>query len=132
MFVLRQINSKINSVFISMSFICLLLFTIGIALMLSSAMVFFRDTQFLWGIVSMIWMYLTPIIYPIDILPSIVQNLMILNPMYHYVEFVRTILIKGVSPCISSYILCLLSSVIVFGIGAIIFKKSQNKFMLYI
>ena len=53
------VKIKLSITLLPFVIICLLLFTIGIALMLSSAMVFFRDTQFLWGIVSMIWMYLS-------------------------------------------------------------------------
>ena len=40
------------------------LFCLGLGLLLAAAMVFFRDIQFLWGVLSMIWMYLTPLFYP--------------------------------------------------------------------
>lgn len=43
--------------------VCLVGFCLGIGLILSTMMVFFRDTQFLWGVVSLLWMYATPIFY---------------------------------------------------------------------
>lgn len=44
--------------------LCLLGFVTGMSLLLTTAMTFFQDTQFLWSVLSMIWMYLTPIFYP--------------------------------------------------------------------
>ena len=46
------------------SIACTIVFCIGMSFILSSAMVDFRDTQFLWSVVSMLWMYATPIFYP--------------------------------------------------------------------
>ena len=47
--------------------ICLAIFCLGLGMLLASAMVFFRDIQFLWGVLVTIWMYLTPIFYPVSI-----------------------------------------------------------------
>lgn len=111
---------------------CLLLFCIGMVLMLSAAMVFFRDTQYLWGIASMIWMYATPLFYPENIIPLHFRFIQTINPMYHMVKFARTILIDGISPAPMLYGTCLVSAVVTCMIGAWIFKKTQNKFVLYI
>lgn len=111
---------------------CLLLFCVGMVLMLSAAMVFFRDTQYLWGIISMVWMYATPLFYPENIIPPHFRFIQILNPMYHMIKFARTIFIDGVSPEPMLYGTCILSAVVTCVIGAIVFKKTQNKFVLYI
>ena len=50
--------------------ICLFMLCLGVGMLLATSMVFFRDTQFLWGVVSMLWMYATPIFYPESILPA--------------------------------------------------------------
>ena len=100
--------------------------------MLSAAMVFFRDTQYLWGIASLIWMYATPLFYPENIIPEEYQIIQKINPLYHIVKFARVILIEGVSPEPRRYLYCLVSAVAVCLIGAVIFKKSQDKFILYI
>lgn len=112
--------------------ICLLVFCMGMTLMLSSAMVFFRDTQYLWGIVSMIWMYATPLFYPESIIPDKFRIIQTMNPMYYMVKFLRIILIDGVSPEPMLYFKCIVGAFITCFIGALIFKRSQNKFVLYI
>ena len=61
--------------------ICLTVFSLGLGLLLSAAMVFFRDTQFLWGVLSMMWMYATPIFYPETILPEEFKFILQVNPM---------------------------------------------------
>lgn len=112
--------------------ICLFLFSLGIGLLLASGMVFFRDTQFLWGIISMLWMYLTPIFYSDSIIPSALMSFYKMNPLYHIVRVFRVILINGASPEPKAYLLCFAASVIPFIIGALVFKKTQDRFVLYL
>lgn len=111
---------------------CVLIFSIGLALVLSTSMVFFRDTQYLWGIINMAWMYLTPLFYPVDILPPQFQLIVQWNPMYRIVNFVRIVLIQGRSPELSDYFACIGFAIGMLFVGAWIFKKNQHKFVLYI
>jgi ABC-2 type transport system permease protein len=112
--------------------VCVVMFCIGMSFILSASMVFFRDTQFIWGVLSMIWMYATPLFYPESILPGKIRSVLQLNPMYHYVKFFRTILMDGVSPNLSEYVWCLGMSLIVLEIGLLIYKKTQGKFALFV
>lgn len=112
--------------------ICLIIFSIGLSLALASAMVFFRDTQYLWGIVSLAWMYATPLFYPENIIPEQYKLIQKLNPMYYIVKFVRTLMIDGISPEPMMYVYCLGASLVMLVIGAAIFKKTQDRFVLYI
>lgn len=113
-------------------FICLAVFCLGLGMLLSAAMVFFRDVQFLWGVLTMIWMYLTPTFYPVDILPKEVAWVLDINPLYYYISFVRTCIIDGVSPEPIMYVQCFLFAIAFFAVGAFVFKKSQDKFVLYL
>lgn len=117
---------------LSFDLACLMIFTLGVGMVLSTSMVFFRDTQFLWGVLSMIWMYLTPIFYPESILEESVLVAVKCNPLYYYVNFSRTVIMEGSSPEPMMYVQCLLFAAGSFLIGAIIFKKNQNKFVLYL
>lgn len=110
--------------------ICLFLFSLGVGMFLATTMVFFRDTQFLWGVVSMLWMYLTPIIYPESIIPDSIMPLYKCNPLYHIVRFIRIIMMDGISPEPKAYGLCLLASLIPLLLGAFVFKRQQDKFVL--
>lgn len=112
--------------------ICLAAFSLGIGMILATMMVFFRDTQFLWGVISMIWMYITPIIYPESILPQKYLFLFKLNPLYHIVRMVRIMLMDGISPEPKAYLISIVMSFGVLIIGAVIFRRNQDKFVLNI
>ena len=112
--------------------LCLLGFVTGMGLLLTTAMTFFQDTQFLWGVVSLMWMYLTPVFYPESIIPATLLTLYHMNPMYQYITFARICIIDGVSPEPMAYLWCIVSSLVVLALGIMTFKKNQDKFVLYL
>ena len=112
--------------------LCLLGFVMGMGLLLTTAMTFFQDTQFLWGVVSMLWMYLTPLFYPESIIASEYLTLYRMNPMYQYITFARVCIIDGVSPEPVAYLWCIVSSLVVLALGVVTFKRHQDKFVLYL
>lgn len=111
---------------------CLIVFCIGMAFLMSSAMVFFRDTQFLWSVFSMLWMYATPIFYPENILPEGIDVVLKINPMYHFIKFSRIVIINGISPEPRLYLACALVALAFLAVGAFVFRKTQDKFVFYI
>lgn len=112
--------------------LCLMIFSMGMAFLLSSAMVFFRDTQFLWSVFSMVWMYATPIFYPETILPEEFRFVLKINPLYHFLKNTRICLLNGISPEPNAYAQCMIISLVTLALGAWVFKKSQDKFVLYL
>ena len=113
------------------SFLCLLIFTIGVGFILSTISVFLRDMFYIYGIVLTIMTYFTPIMYDISMLDPIIQKVLKLNPLYHYITFARTIILYDQVPSLRSFVICGASCLIVFIAGVIIFKKNQDKFIYY-
>lgn len=111
---------------------CMLGFVIGMVLLLTTAMTFFQDTQFLWGVISMMWMYLTPVFYPENIIPANLLTLYHMNPLYQYITFARICIMEGVSPAPTAYLWCIVSSVVVLAVGILVFKKNQDEFVLHL
>ena len=111
---------------------CIAVFSLGIGMILATLMTFFRDTQYLWGVISMIWMYLTPIFYPASILPENMAWVVKVNPLYYFVDFMRTCIMDGRSPDMHTYVMCFASAIISFILGAFVFGKEQDKFILYL
>lgn len=130
--IITEVNFTMEFLLLLFGIVCLFLFSLGIGLFLASAMVFFRDTQFLWGVISMLWMYLTPIFYLESIIPSQWIPLYKMNPLYHIIRIFRIILIDNISPEPKAYLLCLIASLVPLVFGIITFKKAQDKFVLYI
>ena len=111
---------------------CLILFSLGVGMFLSALMVFFRDIQFLWTVLTQIWMYATPIFYPAEIIPDKFRFIVKFNPLYHFIGNARKCLIDGISPEPITYVYCLLFALGSLLIGLLVFKKTQDKFALYL
>ncbi len=111
--------------------ICTFLFAAGISFIVSTLQVFFRDTQHIYGLLMTIWMYVTPIIYEINIIPKWALGAFKLNPLYVFIDFLRQITLHGVLPNATSFLSCALWASGTFIVGAYVFVKAQNKFIYY-
>lgn len=107
-------------------------FSLGLGFLLSALAVFFRDVMHLWSVLLTAWMYLTPIFYPIDILPDWLMPIMQFNPMYHYVSFFRDIMLYGITPSLESFGACITMAIVTLIVGYIVFIKLKKKFILYV
>jgi ABC-2 type transport system permease protein len=112
--------------------ICEAVFSLGMGMILATSNVFFRDTKFLWSVLIMMWNFLTPVFYPESIIPSQLTTLYHMNPLYQFVYFVRCILLDSVTPQPITYIYCIACAVIPLMLGLYVFRKYQNRFVLYL
>ncbi len=118
--------------------VCLLLlmcFCMGLGMMLSALAVFFRDVMHLWTVVITAWMYLTPIFWTTDYISQMahwIQVLVVVNPMYNYLQFMRDIFLLNTVPSALTFGLCVAWAVLALAIGYTVFHKTEHKFILFI
>ena len=110
----------------------LFLFCCGMGMMLSALSVYFRDVTHLWGVATLAWMYATPIFYTIDAMPGRLMTLMKLNPMYHFINTFRNLVMFGNIPGPNAWFGCIASGLVVFALGLFVFGRLQKDFILYI
>lgn len=111
---------------------CLILFNIGLGLVLSALFVFFRDMQYLWGIMTQLLMWMSAIFYTIDSYSYRVQCLFLLNPVYLYIRYFRKIVIDGTVPSLPFHLLAAAYAMIAFGAGAYMYKRFNHEFLYYV
>lgn len=104
-----------------------LVFMTGLALILSCLNLFFRDIQYLSNLLLMLWMYMTPIVYPVSMVPEKYVWWYKLNPMVGIMEGYRSA-IFGYSFEWQIIAWSLVVSVVTFIVGFILFKKSEKVF----
>jgi ABC-2 type transport system permease protein len=122
-----------KSVVLTLFFLlCLAIFCLGLGMLLASAMVFFRDVQFLWNVLNMIWMYATPIFYPESILPDNFRIVLQVNPLYYFLRSARMCILDGISPEPFVYFQCMVIALAMLLVGALVFRKTQDQFVLYL
>ena len=73
-------------------------FALGMVLIVASLTVYFRDMEFILGIVTMAWQFLTPVMYPIDIVPEAIRPIWRLNPMTPIIEAYRSVIYDQMVP----------------------------------
>lgn len=113
--------------------ICLLLlFNIGVGLILSALFVFFRDIQYLWSVFTRLLMYMSAIFYSIETYPAHVRNLFLLNPVYLFIRYFRKIVIEATIPTAWFHLLMLADAAIVLGLGCLMYKKYNTRFLYYV
>ena len=110
----------------------LYIFVVGFGLILSTLNVFFRDIEHLYGILLMILMYLSALFYPPEIIPAAYQPLFFFNPIFHYIEGFRYAVYYALPPDWGNFLYCFGAALIALIVGMFVFKKNQDKFILYI
>jgi len=91
-------------------------FAIGLGMVIGVLNVFFRDVGQFFTVLLQFWFWLTPIVYPLSILPDTVQQLMYLNPMAGLIRGYQTIFVHRALPewhllapiTVATFILCVL------------------------
>jgi lipopolysaccharide transport system permease protein len=102
---------------------------LGMGILVSSLVTKYRDLTFAMTFAVQIWMYLTPVVYPLTQVPENYRNLYVLNPMVSIVESFRGAFL-GVSSIETHHILIsVFVTMIIFIIGIILFSRIEKTFM---
>ena len=111
--------------------IFIFVFSLGVAMLISSIAVFFRDLTYLYGIFTLLLMYLSAIFWPIEILEgNILSQLMGLNPLYLFITYFRNLAYWGTIPDLWANFACIAFALSSFCLGTYVFIKQQDKFIL--
>jgi ABC-2 type transport system permease protein len=87
-----------NTLLIFPAFVALMIFTLAISLWLASVNVTYRDVQHLLNLILLAWFWLTPIVYPVSILPESIRRVIELNPITRMMTAYQGILLRGEWP----------------------------------
>ena len=101
----------------------------GIAMLSSALTVYFRDLEHILGIVTMAWQYLTPIMYPMDIVPEEFLPVFYANPMTPIIVAYRDILYYKKVPEINTLLHASVLGIIILLLGNIAFTRLQRDFV---
>jgi ABC-type polysaccharide/polyol phosphate export permease len=104
------------------------IFALGVGLFLSTLAAYFADVVEIYQVVLTAWMYLTPIIYPLDIVPEKYRWFFNLNPMYHLVEIFRAPIYSGVVPGAARLLIAVAIAGTAFLIGWTYFVRKADEF----
>jgi lipopolysaccharide transport system permease protein len=99
------------------------LFALGFVLLLSVSQVHYRDVSPIWDILLQAGFFLSPIIYPLAIVPEQYLKYLYLNPMTGIIQYTRMLIIEHELPIFSSAFYLLLFIIFILILGYFVFKK---------
>jgi len=107
-------------------------FTLGVGLLLSPLSVFFADVTELVGVMLMMLMYLTPIFYPMEIVPEKLRWVVRFNPVRSILEVFRDPIYHGKIPPLSHFSVALVVAVLSLCVGYVVFQRSSRRIPYYV
>lgn len=118
--------------FVPVAILIVALFTLGAGLLLSPLAVFFHDTVELVTVVLGLLLYLTPIMYPIAVIPEKMRWIVRYNPLRSILEVFRDPIYLGKIPPLSHLSVAFGLAVFLLVVGAVVFRKSSNRIPFYV
>ncbi len=111
-----------------LAILILAMFTLGLSLLVSTVAVFVVDFVYIFNVLLSVWFYLTPIIYPLSIIPQSFQPLIRLNPLLHLLELFHTLIYNANMPDPRLWGLTFIMSLVTLIIGWLVFTSKVDEF----
>ena len=115
--------------FLPVSVALLTAFSLGVGMLFSAWAIYFPDVAEMYQVALIAWLYLTPIIYPIEIIPETYRFWFLhLNPMYYMVQLFRKPIYEGVLP--TATLLAAAAGIALFTlvVGWLVFTSRADEF----
>ena len=118
--------------FLPVSILIAAVFTLGAGLLLAPFAIFFHDVVELIGVILQILLFLTPIMYPMSILPERWLWIVRFNPVRSILEVFRDPIFYGKIPPASHLTVAALLALALFAVGAFAFSRTSRRITLYL
>jgi len=110
----------------------LLVLTMGVGLILATLTTFFTDIKYLYGVLIMLLSFMTPLFYPIEIIPEQFLFFFKINPLYAAVSSFRDIVLYGAFPQTKFLLYLIITSIFALILGIYLFYRYQDEFVINI
>jgi ABC-type polysaccharide/polyol phosphate export permease len=105
-----------------------IVFTTGMALLLSMANLFYRDVKYLFEVVITVWMFATSVVYPVELVGGRLGAVLMLNPMTPIIDGYRAVILRGTLPAARPFAIATVFAFLVLAIGWVVFHRSEFQF----
>ncbi len=118
----------VNLIFFPLVHAIYFLIVYGVSLILASFYVYYRDLNQIWEVILQAGLFLSPIVYPVSIIPAEYFDLYMLNPMTVLIETYREFLLYGVAPPFASLLALFGFSLLMVFLGTVVFHRLERRF----
>lgn len=106
-------------------------FNIGMGLVLSALFVFFKDVQYLYGILTRLIMWMSAIFYNVEAFSQTAQRLFLLNPVFAHIHYFRLVVLHGLVPAWHIHLVCAGYALGSLAVGAFFYRRYNYRFIYY-
>jgi len=132
-FIVTRVPLRPSALLLPVFMLFLFAFSLGVALLLSTLAVFFPDVADLYPVLLMAWMYLSPIIMPLEFYRKILNGILLyINPFYYIINLFRILILDGFVPHWQTWGATAFVSFGVLIIGWIFFCKKADTFAYHV
>jgi homopolymeric O-antigen transport system permease protein len=118
-----------SMLFLPVAILLLAAFALGVGLLVSAWAIYFPDVSEMYQVALVAWMYLTPIIYPIEIIPPTYRFWFLhLNPMFYIVQIFRQPVYEGVLPSWPILVGGSVIALLTLSLGWLVFSSRADEF----
>lgn len=121
-----------NLLFLLYPFVLLFFFNLGVSMILATMFVFFKDTSYLYNIFNRLLYFCCAIFWTVDRFPENAQKYLMINPVYDFILYTRTVIIDGVIPGMDLHLILLGYTLAVTLIGLLVYNCNKKKFIFYL
>lgn len=130
--VATKVELHYTVIFAWIPMLLLMIFSLGAGLLLAAITVKFRDIMHLYSVFVTALMYLTPVIYPMALLPEKIKWIVMCNPLTNILSMFRNVMMYNMFPDLLSIVIGIVEACIMLVIGMRVFYKMQDEFILNI
>jgi lipopolysaccharide transport system permease protein len=105
-----------------------MMFTLAVSLVLAMANLFYRDVKYLFELVITVWMFVSAVLYPVDQVGGWMGRVMALNPMTPILNGYRDVLLRGVVPDPSTFLITTAVSAVFLVVAWVTFHRAEFAF----
>jgi lipopolysaccharide transport system permease protein len=123
-----RIPLSLNILYLPVVIFLYFIIAVSTSLVLAALNVYFRDIQYIWAVILQVGFFATPVIFPLNVFPQYLQNILKYNPLAQVIYLARDVTLYSKEPNLASFLFVIFIAMVILAIGYAIFTRLEPKF----
>ena len=123
-----RIPLSLNIFYLPVVIFLYFIIAVSTSLVLAALNVYYRDIQYIWAVILQVGFFATPVIFPLNVFPQYLQNILKYNPLAQAIYLARDVTLYSKEPNPASFLFVIFIAIVILAIGYAIFTRLEPKF----
>jgi len=123
-----RIPLSLNIFYLPVVIFLYFIIAVSTSLVLAALNVYYRDIQYIWAVILQVGFFATPVIFPLNVFPQYLQNILKYNPLAQVIYLARDVTLYSKEPNPASFLFVIFIAIVILAIGYAIFTRLEPKF----